>query len=614
MLTSTRMLARVSLTALGLWLVGTCPRPAAADDALLPLDIRQVHVGGEIGRRIDVTVNNNLLVLNADKDFLAPFKSKTTRDGYIGLGKLIDAAVRFAAYTNSEKAIALKKHLVDEIMAAQLPDGYIGMMVPEARMWAAWDIHEMGYIIFGLATDYHYFGEKRSLEAARKAADYILARWSAMPADWPQREKVAVHVLVTGLERTLLTLSRECNDPRYRDFVLGQRGLPQWNLGIVIGRRAPIEGHAYAYLARSLAQLELYRSQPQASLLVPAHRAVHFNTAGDGMAITGAVGQAEIWTDDQDGRTALGETCATAYLLRVYDSLLRLEGNPRFGDLMERTIYNTLFAAQSPDGRRIRYFSPFEGNREYHSTDTYCCPCNYRRIVAELPAMVYYQMKGGVVAVNLYAPSEATMRLGDAELKIRQETDYPNSGRVTLHVDPSKPTAFSLQLRIPRWCPNASVAVNGKPVAEPVTPGAFLAVRRTWKTGDLVSLDMSMPWRLVAGRKRQSGRAAVMRGPVVFCLNPAQNASLRNQDGADLGFIMIDPASLKTGASNAVRPNGIACQLKAGSDWSAVGCSGNLSLQLTEFPDPDGKCAYFRLPDPSIAVPDELVGDVESGR
>ncbi len=77
---------------------------------------------------------------------------------------------------------------------------------------------------------------------------------------------------------------------------------------------------------------------------------------------------------------------------------------------------------------------------------------------------------------------------------------------------------------------------------------------------------------------------------------------------------MIDPASLKAVPSNAVRPNGIACQLKAGSDWSAVGCSGNLTLKLTEFPDPDGKCVYFRLPDLSAAVPDELLGDVASGR
>jgi uncharacterized protein len=116
-----------------------------------------------------------------------------------------------------------------------------------------------------------------------------------------------------------------------------------------------------------------------------------------------------------------------------------------------------------------------------------------------------------------------------------------------------------------------------------------------------------MSWRLVLGRKRQSGRAAVMRGPVVFCLNPAQNESLRDRDGADLGFIMIDAASLKEVPGDASsRPGGIACQVRAGDVEWAAGVAGNLSLKLTEFPDPEGKCVYFRLPDLSVAVPDEL--------
>lgn len=583
---------------------------ATAADALRPLDLRQVEVGGEIGRRIDVTINNNLLVLDAEKDFLAPIRAKTAGDGYIGLGKLIDSAVRFAAYTKNEKVIALKKHLVDETIKTQEPDGYIGMIAAPARVSGLWDIHEMGYIIYGLTNDYHYFGEKRSLEAAQKLADYLLANWSKLPANWDKQTRVATHVSVTGLERTLLTLYGETKDPRYLDFCVKQRALPSWDQGIVIGRRELIEGHIYAYFARSLAQLELFRIQPNESLLRPAQRAIHFMTADDGMSITGATGLWEIWTADQDVRGALGETCATAYQLRAYDSLLRLEGNPRYGDLMERTIYNTLFAAQSPDGRRIRYYSPLEGPREYHPTDTYCCPCNYRRIVAELPTMVYYRTGAGL-AVNLYAASQTTLDIdGGVSLKIRQETEYPSSGQVAIHLDPSKPASFPLQLRIPRWCQNTAVAVNGQPWAKPATPGEFLVIERQWNAGDKVTLDMAMPWRLVAGRKRQSGRAAVMRGPLVFCLNPSQNESLAKQDGADLGTIVLDATSLKDlPDGDAIRPGGVACGVRASNQGYDLGVSGNLSLQLTEFPDPEGKCVYFRLPDLSIAVPDELFGE-----
>ncbi len=377
---------------------------AARDDALQALDLRQVKVGGEIGRRIDVTVRNNLLVLDAEKDFLAHFRDKTAHEGYIGLGKLVDAAVRLAAYTNDEKVIALKRRLVEETIQTQQPDGYIGMMAVPARMWGLWDIHEMGYIIYALTSDYHYFGQQRSLDAARKAADYILARWTQKPADWPQKFHWATSVALTGVERTLLALYREGGDRRYLDFCVRERALPDWQTGIVIGRRELLEGHSYSYLVRCLAQLELYRLQPDEKLLRLSRGAMHFLTARDGMAITGAAGQYEIWTEDQDGQGALGETCSTAYQLRLYDSLLRIEGHSRYGDLIERTIYNALFAAQSPDGRRIRYFVPLDGKRQYYPDDNYCCPGNYRRIVADLPTMVYYRAGADWPSVSTRRP------------------------------------------------------------------------------------------------------------------------------------------------------------------------------------------------------------------
>jgi uncharacterized protein len=597
----------IAVTMIVLQFVGVCPTRATAADVLTPLDLRQVKVGGEIGRRIDVTVANNLLVLNTEKDFLTPFRTRTANEGYVGLGKLLDSAVRFAMYTNNAKVVALKKHLVEETIKTQAPDGYIGMMSAPSRMWSLWDIHEMGYIILGLTSDYHFCGEQRSLEAARRLTDYILGRWSTMPTDWERQTRDSTHVLVTGLERTMITLHRETGDNRYLAFCTRQRALPEWDLGIILGRRDGNYGHVYAYLARCLAQLDLYRLQPQQRLLWPTKRAMQFMTAQDGMTISGAVGEWESWMDDQGGGKGLGETCATAYLLRCCDSLLRLEGSSRYGDLMERIIYNTLFAAQSPDGRQIRYYTPLEGTRTYHQADTYCCPCNYRRIITELPAMVYYQSKAGLM-INLYTPSEAKIDFdGGVSLKVRQETDYPSSGHVVIRLEPSQPTKFPLQLRIPRWCNKVVLTINGQPWQASMVPGEFLSIERQWTAGDQVTLDMPMTWRLVRGRKRQSGRAAVMRGPVVFCLNPAQNESLRKQDAGDLD-IMIDPNSLKDSPDAvAVRPGGMACQVIAGDDLEVKGVSGNLSLRLTEFPDPEGKVTYFRLPDLSVAVPDELL-------
>lgn len=587
-----------------LWFAAT----AFSADTLTPLSLRDVQVGGEIGRRIAITITNNLLVLDADRDFLPPFKSKTAKDGYIGLGKLLDATVKFAAHTGDARVLALKNHLVEEMLKAQEPDGYLGIMAPAQRVWGLWDTHELGYVIWALLTDYQYFGDERSLAAARKAAGYLTQRWATMPPDWGKDGDVAPHVALTGLERTMLALHRQTGEASLLDFVTRARALPQWDLPIVIGRRRGIEGHIYAYMARCLAQLELDRVQPDPRLLAQTDRALDFLLRRDGLQITGGAGQCEIWTDDQDGRGDLGETCATAYQLRVYDSLLRLRGDARMGDLIERTVYNALFAAQSPEGRRLRYFAPTEGARVYWQTDTYCCPCNYRRIVAELPAMVFYRHHDGV-AVNLYTPARAKLTVGHGvALTIRQETDYPNSGRVRVQLDPAGPVRFPLQLRIPAWTRGASVRVNDQRVEAAVRPGTFFELAREWQPGDQVTLDMPMPWRLVKGRQRQAGRVAVMRGPQLFCLNPTQHPDLAKLDGVELGYLALDPSSLSDPVkSDAVRLDGLGCRVQAWKAGFGLGTKGDFTLTLTEFPDPNGRATYFRLRDFSAAEDDELL-------
>lgn len=589
--------------------------PCAAADRLTPLDLRDVKVGGEIGRRIDITLTNNLIKLDVDQDFLPPFRTQDGKTSYIGLGKLIDSAVNLAAYSNDPRALALKRHLVEETLKTQAEDGYIGLFPPEQRIKTLWDVHELGYVIWGLLSDYRMNGEKSALAGARKAADYLVKNWSKLPTDWGDNADVAPHVAFTGLERTFLGLHRETGEPAYLNFVVHTRKLPEWDLGIVIGRRTGIEGHVYAYTCRCLAQLELNALHPAPRLTRPAERALDFLTRRDGMLITGSAGQCEIWTDDQDGRGDVGETCALAYQLRIYDRILRTGGEARLGDLMERTIFNALFASQSPDGRRLRYFAPLEGDRVYWNTDTYCCPCNYRRIIAELPTMVYYRMQNGLT-VNLYTPSQAKLTVGkNVPLAVRQETAYPNDGTVRLTLEPAAPETFSLRLRIPAWASGATATVNGEPARAECAPGTFCEIRREWKAGDQIALNLPMRWRLVKGRQRQAGRVAVLRGPLVFCLNPAQNPDLAKLDGTELGYIALNPESLAEPVPDAtVRPDGIGCRLQAWKPGFGIAQRTDYALTLTEFPDPGGAATYFRLRDFSTADDDKLYSGATAPR
>ena len=577
--------------------------PAAAkSDKLTPLALDQVKVAGEFGRRMRITVENSLLNLDVDKVFLQSFREKKAKNSYQGLGLLIDASVRLAVHTGDPRILELKNHLVKTLIDAQEPDGYLGEFDRAHRLWAFIDIQELAYLIHGLLTDYRFFKDERSLLAARKQADHILKHWHEQPAGWPDNICI-LHMMATDLERAMYMLFEVTADERYRDFCVNEMGVPAWNYPIVVGRYPPYGGHVYSYMSRCLAQLEWHRHDPDQALLAPTRRALDFMLHGNGMVVTGGCGELECWHNSQIGTAGLAETCSTVYILKLLDNLLQLEGSSLYGDVMERAIYNELFGAQSPDGRRIRYYTAFDGPRGYFPRDTFCCPNNYRRAMSDLPGWIYYRSGDGV-AVNLYTASSARVELEKGvQLSIAQETDYPNSGAVTLRIEPQKPCEFTVSLRIPRWCVNPDISVNGEPVGGSIPSGTFFALRRTWKEGDRIELNMPMPWRFVKGRQAQAGKVAILRGPVVFGLSPSRDKALK---GISLATLNIDTSSIEGPlADPTVRPDGMACKIRA---WrptkGALGMlydlkkPGQLQLYLTELPDPAIEAIYFRVPDP----------------
>lgn len=581
---------------------------AVGADSFTPLELGQVKYGGEIGRRMDVTIHNNLLKLDVEKDFIAPFREKKAAGGFVGLGMLLDATVGLAAYSDDPAVKKLKDYLIEESLRHQEADGYIGMIRPENRLWHNWDIHEMSYFAHGLLRDYRLFGNERSLEAAEEILHYIVDGWKKDPERSPDNNAITTRMSVTGFEPALLTAYQLTGDAYYMDALINLRKFDRWDAQIVQGRHGKIGGHAYCHMSRLIGQLWLNRIRPDAQLVEGSRELMDFMVGGDGLVICGTVGFWECWHDTQEGLCQLGETCATAYLLRFWHELLQMDGDSLYGDLMERSVYNALFAAQSPDGRRIRYYVPFEEARVYWPDDTYCCPNNYRRGLSMLPLMAYYTAGGGPV-VNLYTASTATVPLGgDLTVRLEQTTDYPSSGKVAIRVSPSREAEFPVRLRIPRWCDEATVAVNGEALEERPQGGRFHVLSRTWKEGDTIELDMPMTARFVKGRKAQSGRAAVMHGPVVFCLSGEDSAKY---DTRALRRLTLDISTLEGPfPDESVRPGGLAFRVKA---WDAEDnypfATPANTLTLTEYPDPGTRQTYFRVNNrqDERLVEDELV-------
>jgi hypothetical protein len=227
--------------------------------------------------------------------------------------------------------------------------------------------------------------------------------------------------------------------------------------------------------------------------------------------------------------------------------------------------------------------------------------------------MIYYRCDGGL-AVNLYTPSSAVMNLRDGlSLEIAQETDYPNSGIVVVRLTPSEPARFCVFLRIPRWCETARIRINDGATETTARGGSFCRIARQWRPGDKITLEMPMPFRVIRGRQAQAGRAAVMRGPVLFCLNPERQENL---DAETLKLLRLDPASVKLGpADDSIRPDGLTCRAsfwKPG-DYNAAG-PAKLQLTLTEYPDPGCQWTYFLVPNPrtEILTDDELVDNIQT--
>lgn len=612
----------------------------------------EIHLGGIIGERIDRTIYSNLLKINFDSpDFLtdfAPEKRVARPHNYTGLGMSLSATVRFAAYTNDPAVIALKNHLIDALIASQDADGYIGLhATPELKKRSQKFIyHELAYILEALVLDHKTFGSTKSLEAAKKLADWSITNWGTDP----------VAPVLWGYEGAMTDLYQVTGDPRYLDFLKntffpGGQLAKVWAgvIGLKGDKAVPVQPkgmHAFNYLAASMAMIDLNDFVPSPQLLLGRDGALeHLKTGGS--TPPGIFTWSEGWTKSQFGRSALpnpahpereanrtGENCAQCYLLHFLDTLQRHEPTAWNGDVMERTIYNALFSGQSKDGRRVRYCTPVEGQRFYFPQDRMCCPNNFRRAVSKIPEWFYYAGKDFIL-VNLYGESEAVVN----GLRLKQETAYPFGETVKLTVGPGAPRSLDLRFRIPTWAKAASAKVNGQAVGG-VVPGSILSVKREWKNGDVVTLTFPMGNRWIAGHSEQAGRAVLMRGSVVYCLNPLINNIAGYTDlvgetetydywkilgsekpgyaewykttfGRDLpdyeaSYRTLQNIRLKTETLSAPFADGTFFEHGQALTVEAEGI--DKPLKLTPFADAGGRKIFFSVNDLNLAPPDELFG------
>lgn len=213
------------------------------------------------------------------------------------------------------------------------------------------------------------------------------------------------------------------------------------------------------------------------------------------------------------------ETPCGAYAhFKLTRYLLRITREASYGDSMERVMYNTILGALpiQPDGRTFYYADcNYQGRKEYSSRLWPCCSGTHPQIAADYRICAYFRGRQEVF-INLYVPSKVRWIEDGAHVSLAQSSSYPNDGNIHFALTLSKPADFTLHWRIPHWAEGATLAVNGKRAAVEISPGSFARLRRSWKNGDTVDLELPMKMRMEPLDQRHPQTVALLRGPLVL--------------------------------------------------------------------------------------------------
>ena len=473
---------------------------------------------------------------------------------------------------------ALDKYLdelIDTIAAAQRKDGYLNTYYTLAEPGKRWTnlpvMHELycaGHLIEAAVAHFEATKKRKLLDVAIRLADHIDATFGA-------NKKIGVpgH---QEIELALVKLYRATGEERYSKlakFFLDERGRAtggrkpsgEYNQDHkpVIEQDKPV-GHAVraGYMYCGMTDVAALTGD---TAYVAALDRIWENLVGRKMYITGGIGSrggGEAFGDDYElpNKSAYNETCAAIANILWNHRMGLLKGDAKYFDVMELALYNGFLSGVSLTGQEFHYPNPLEtdGKRKFNfgSTnrqgwfDCSCCPVNVVRVFPQLGGYMYATDDDGIY-VNLYAAGTATIPFKGQQVKLTQKTNYPWDGRVTIQVETEKELDCSIFVRRPAWVQGSGPAPGGlysyceKGPSEPmsiktvdrdaksgsgihtsVLNNGYTGLRQRWETGDRLEVNFEMPVRRVQAHENvraNTGRVALMRGPIVYCLEGVDN-------------------------------------------------------------------------------------------
>jgi len=441
--------------------------------------------------------------------------------------------------------------VIDEVVAVQEPNGYLNTyyvddrkslrMQPQTQT-TGHELYNIGHMLQGAIAYYRATGDRKLLDAGiRFVDDFLIPNYG--PA--PKKPIVSGH---PEIEMGLIELYRITGDKRQLDlagYILqGDRrmDLPERRTiymfsGTPFTGRTKLEGHAVRAMYACSGATDYYMETGDDTYWKTLNTLWN-DMITTKMYVTGGVGSrsdGEAFGDAYElpNFRAYGESCAAIGNMMWNWRMLAVTGDAKFTDVIERALYNGINSGMSLDGVMYCYrnplaFDPSTGDKIRNPWyDTTCCPPNLERTFGSLPGYFYSTGNDGIY-VHLYDNSELDWHLENGTgLKVTQKTNYPWDGNVEMTVTPSQAFEFVVYLRVPGWVDGAQVSVNGKAVTG-AKPGEYLPIRRRWSGGDRIHLQMEMVPQVLEANPRvadDTGRVAVQRGPLIYCLEELDQSS-----------------------------------------------------------------------------------------
>jgi DUF1680 family protein len=482
-------------------------------------------------------------------------------------GKWLEA-VAYSLAKHPDKALEKKADwLIDLIAKAQQKDGYLNIFFtvvePQNRWKNLRDQHELycaGHLMEGAVAYYQATGKRKLLDVMSRYGDHI---GKVFGCGKGQKRGYCGHPEV---ELALAKLYKATGKDKYlklAKYFVDERGQKPDYYQVEAQKRGQKSKGPYAYhqahepvrqqkdaVGHAVRAMYLYSGMADVAAetndvsLLAACRDLWRSVVDKRMYVIGSVGstqRGEAFTFDYDlpNEEAYAETCAAIGLVFWAHRMMHIDPDGEYGDVMERALYNGVIPGVSLDGRKFYYANRLavypEAPRFGHCTfpaarqewfGCACCPPNVARLLASLGEYIYSH-SSGEVRVHLFANSRAETSIGGQKVVIEQKTQYPWHEKVTVKVSPQKAAEFAVSVRVPAWCRKPSLKVNGRAVnLKGIVTKGYARIGRLWKRGDVIELLLPMVVERTEANlhvRHDVGRVAIERGPMVYCIEEADN-------------------------------------------------------------------------------------------